>query len=68
MSNIYDFVGGRKMFVAYLLFVLSGALWFFNREITADQLFRFWEFITLTLVIGNVASKFSENAKRNQPE
>lgn len=47
------------MFVAFLLIGLSGGLWFFNREITADQLFRFWEWTTVALVLGNVGSKFA---------
>jgi len=51
------------MTVFYLLIGLSGALWFFNREITADQLFRFWEWVTVALVLGNVGSKFAGREK-----
>ena len=64
MKPIYDFVGGRKMFVFFLLIILSGCLWFFNRFITADELFRFWEWTTVALVIGNLGSKFAPTAKQ----
>lgn len=63
MKGFYEFLGGRKMTVFYLLVALSGALWFFNREITADQLFRFWEWVTVALVLGNVGSKFAGREK-----
>ena len=63
MRNLYEFVGGRKMLVFYLLVGISGGLWFFNREITADQLFRFWEWTTVALVLGNVGSKFAGREK-----
>jgi hypothetical protein len=66
MQKVYDFVGGRKMFVAFLLFALSGSLWFFNRDIMASDLFQFWEWVTAILVVGNVSSKFANRAPENK--
>lgn len=66
MGKVYEFVGGRKMFVFYFLVFVSIGMFVVNSDIAAEQVFQFWEWITSILVLGNVAAKFSKADKPNE--
>lgn len=61
MKNIYSFVGGRKMFVFYLILCINAVAVFYDKY--TSEFGNFCVMLGSMYVLGNVGSKFSGTDK-----